>query len=357
MRDIFESLVEVTRGHIIEATHFGSVVVCNNHGEILFNLGDPELITYMRSTAKPLQVLALIEDPASQAFQFSDEEIAIMCASHSGADRHVAVLEVLQKKLGISQNDLQCGMHLPFDRITSNQIIRGEAQNSSLRHNCSGKHSGMLALAGISEASKENYLDPKSPTQQLILQTCGEMFDYPATQFEMGVDGCSAPVFAVPMRNAARAYALLCQPDPLYEQRASACQRITHAMMIHPFLVAGAERFDTALMEALPGKVIAKTGAEGYFGVGVMPNAIYPHSPAMGIMVKISDGDPKDRARSIVLVNLLRHLGLITQENNTLLTDYDNRSITNWRNIAVGEIRPSAQLRQALNSWKIGEST
>ncbi len=110
-------------------------------------------------------------------------------------------------------------------------------------------------------------------------------------------------------------------------------------------------------MEALARKVIAKTGAEGYFGVGVMPNAIYPHSPAMGIMVKISDGDPKDRARSIVLVNLLRHLGLLNPENHALLADYDNRNITNWRNIPVGEIRASAQLRQALNSWKIGEST
>jgi L-asparaginase II len=110
-----------------------------------------------------LQVLALIEDPASQAFQFRDEEIAIMCASDSGADRHVAVLEVLQKKLGISQNDLQCGMHLPFDRITSNQIIRGEAQNSSLRHNCSGKHSGMLALAVFWRLQKKITLTPSLP--------------------------------------------------------------------------------------------------------------------------------------------------------------------------------------------------
>jgi L-asparaginase II len=354
MKHTFEPLVEVTRGSIAESIHFGSVVVCDNRGNILFNLGDPELITYLRSTAKPLQVVALMENSASQAFQFTDEEIAIMCASHSGTDQHVAVLKTLQKKLGISQDDLQCGMHLPFDRITSNQIIRGEAENSRLRHNCSGKHSGMLALAGILAAPKENYLDPNSPTQQLILRTCGEMFAYPAVHFEMGVDGCSAPVFAVPMRNAAQAYALLCQPDLLTEQRARACQRITHAMMAHPFLVAGPERFDTALMEALPGKVIAKTGAEGYFGVGVMPNAIYPNSPALGIMVKISDGDLKDRARSIVLVNLLRHLGLVTAENNALLADYDNRSITNWRNIPVGEIRPTAQLMQALNSWEIG---
>jgi len=351
--NMFEPLVEITRGDIVESIHFGSVVVCDNHGNILFKLGDPEFVTFLRSTAKPLQVLALIENPASQAFQFTDEEIAIMCASHSGTDRHIAILKALQQKLNITQDDLQCGMHLPFDRLTSNQVIRGETENSSLRHNCSGKHSGMLALAGILAAPIETYLDPQSSTQQLILHTCGEMFDIPVAQFKMGVDGCSAPVFAVPIRNAARAYALLCQPEQLTLQRAQACQRITHAMMAHPFLVAGPDRFDTALMETLPGIVIAKTGAEGYFGVGIMPDALYPHSPALGIMVKISDGDLKDRARSIVLVNLLRHLGLVTKENSPFLSDYDNRSIANWRNIHVCEIRPSPKRMQALDSWKV----
>jgi L-asparaginase II len=349
----FIPLVELTRGEIVESVHFGTVTVCDNTGKILFSLGDPDLVAFLRSTAKPLQVLALLEHSGSERFHFSDEEIAIMCASHSGTDRHVAVLKELQKKIGVNESDLQCGVHLPFDRITANRIIRGEAEQSSLQHNCSGKHSGMLALASILSAPKENYLDAQTPTQQLILQTCSEMFDVPASRFKMGVDGCSAPVFAVPMRNAARAYALLCQPEQLTPQRAQACKRITHAMMTHPFLIAGPERFDTAVMEALPGKLIAKTGAEGYFGVGIMPDAVHPGSPAMGIMVKISDGDLKDRSRPIVIMNILRRLGLVTSREETLLKEYDNNSITNWRHIPVGEIRPSAELFEALQSWKI----
>jgi len=244
-------------------------------------------------------------------------------------------------------------MHLPFDRVTANHIIRGEEELSSLRHNCSGKHSGMLALAALLSAPKETYLNVDNPTQQLILKTCGEMFDFAAGQFEMGVDGCSAPVFAVPMGNAARAYALLCQPESLTQQRAAACQKITHAMMAHPFLVAGPERFDTAIMEAASGKLIAKTGAEGYFGVGIMPNVLQPGSSALGIMVKISDGDLKERARPVVIMSILRHLGLLSSDMEQQLQDYDRHPIVNWRDIPVGEIRPSTQLVESLRAWKI----
>lgn len=352
----YEPLVEITRGEIVESIHFGSLVICDNTGKVHFHVGDPEQVTFLRSTAKPLQVLALIENPKSHQFHFTDEEIAIMCASHSGTDQHVAVLRKLQKKIGVQEKDLQCGVHLPFDRITANHIIRGEEELSSLRHNCSGKHSGMLALASILSAPKENYLDPGNPAQTLILKTCGEMFDFPSAQFKMGVDGCSAPVFAVPMHNAARAYALLCQPSTLKPNRKEACEKITQAMMAHPFLVAGPERFDTALMESLPGKIIAKTGAEGYFGVGIMPDAQYPGSPALGIMVKITDGDLKDRARSVVLVAILQSLGLLNPDTQKTLNEYGSRQINNWRKIPIGEIRPSSMLLQSLAAWKNGKN-
>lgn len=347
----FMPLVEVTRGTVVESIHFGSVVITDRKGNIQFSFGDPELVTYLRSTAKPLQVLALLENPASAQFNLTSQEIAIMCASHSGTNQHVAVLKELQKKINIQESDLQCGVHLPFDRITSNHIIRGEEEMSPLRHNCSGKHSGMLALAKILAAPQDTYLDTNNPTQDLILCTCAEMFSYPREKFAMGVDGCSAPVFAVPMRNAAKAYATLCQPDDLPAARKAACQKITNAMMTHPFLVAGPERFDTALMQAFPGKLIAKTGAEGFFGVGILPNALYKSSPALGIMVKISDGDLKDRARSIVILSILHHLGFRIESNT--LNEFDQRDIFNWRKIPIGSIRPTPQLVDALDTWKM----
>jgi L-asparaginase II len=346
-------LVEFTRGAIVESIHCGVVVVSDHAGNILFKIGDENLITYLRSTAKPLQVLALLEHPEAAHYHFEDDEIAIMCASHSGTDEHVAVLKKLQEKVSIDENDLQCGTHLPFDRITANQVVRGETRLSTLQHNCSGKHSGMLALAKLLAEPKESYLSPDRPTQQLILQTCGEMLDVPFSRFEMGIDGCSAPVFAVPMRNAAQAYARLCQPDHLTPRRMHACRCVTRAMMAHPFLVAGPERFDTAVMQSLPGKLIAKTGAEGFFGIGIMPDSIKPGSPGIGIMVKICDGDLKERARPVVCMTILRHLGLLTPDVETLLKTYDRGNISNWRDIAVGEVRPSTELLEALQSWKI----
>ena len=352
-KESFIPLVELTRGEIIESIHFGSVVVCDDQGKILFRAGDPTFITYLRSTAKPLQVLALLEQPAVDQLHLEENEIAIMCASHSGTDEHVKVLKKLQEKIGIDENDLLCGTHLPFDRVTANQIIRGETQLSTLRHNCSGKHSGMLALARLLAEPKENYLDPNQATQQLILKTCGEMFEFPANQFKMGIDGCSAPVFAVPMFNAALAYARLCQPDELPPVRAQACRQVTHSMMTHPFLVAGPERFDTAIMQVLSGKLIAKTGAEGFFGIGVMPKTLGEDSPGMGIMVKIIDGDVKERARPVVCMSILKHLGLIGFKEEEQLKEYDAAAINNWREIPVGEIRPSREFVEALRSWKV----
>jgi len=346
-------LVELTRGEIKESIHYGTIVICNTQGEILFHVGDPNLVAFLRSTAKPLQVLALLEHPQVKQFHLEEDEIAIMCASHSGTDKHVAVLRKLQEKIGISENDLQCGMHLPFDRATANRIIRGEIQLSSLQHNCSGKHSGMLALAKLLGEASQMYLRPDQPTQQLIMKTCGEMFNYPAEQFKMGIDGCSAPVFAVPMKNAALAYARLCQPDKLSPVRAHACHQVTQAMMAHPFLVAGPERFDTAVMQALPQKLIAKTGAEGFFGIGIMPNVLYAGSQALGIMVKISDRDLKERARPIVCLSILRKMGLIKSEEEKLLKEYDAANILNWRGIPTGTICPSTELIEALQSWEI----
>lgn len=348
----YKPLVELTRGDIVESIHFGTLVICDNAGNVLFSYGDANLVTYLRSTAKPLQVLALLEHPDVEQYHLSDDEIAILCASHSGTDEHVAVLKRLQRKIGVDVTDLQCGTHLPFDHLTANRIIREGTQPSSLQHNCSGKHSGMLALARLLVEPKADYLLPDQPVQQLILRTCGEMFGIPASDFKMGIDGCSAPVFAVPMRNAARAYALLCQPEQLSDRRKQACRQVTHAMMTYPFLVAGPERFDTAVMQALPGKLIAKTGAEGYFGLGIMPDALHPGSPAMGIMVKISDGDLKERARPVTCMAILRHMGLITPDGEKQLQTFDASSIANWRNIPVGEIRPSAPLVEVLRSWK-----
>ena len=338
-------LVEITRGPIVESIHCGAIAVVDIHGRVLASAGDPEIVTYPRSTAKPVQVLPFVELGGPRRFNLTERELAVMCASHSGTDDHFAVVSGIQAKIGVSESDLLCGVHAPMDKPTAIAMTRRGEIPTPNRHNCSGKHTGMLAQAALRGLSKEEYIDPQHPVQQLILQTFAEMTDMPVGQIGIGIDGCSAPVFALPLRNMALAFARLADPAGLTPARAAACRQITQAMMAHPDMVAGPGRFDTLVMGLLAGRVFAKGGAEGYQGMGLMPGALGPGSPALGIAFKIADGDQSDRARNVVSIEILRQLGLLTPEQITAhLADLAARPNTNWRKFVVGEIRPCFEL-------------
>lgn len=343
-------LVEVTRGPIVESIHCGAIAVVDALGRVVASVGDPEIVTYPRSTTKPLQALPFVELGGPQHFGLSERELSVMCASHTGTDDHFRVVSGIQAKIGVTEADLLCGVHDPGDKPTAAAMReRGEA-STPIRHNCSGKHTGMLAQAILRGLSKEEYIDPQHPVQQLILQTFAEMTDMPLEQIGIGIDGCSAPVFALPLRNLAMAFARLGDPAGLAPARAAACRQITHAMMTHPDMVAGPGRFDTIAMQLLGGRLFAKGGAEGYQGIGLMPGALGPGSPALGISFKIADGDLSDRARTVVSVEILRQLGLVSQAQiEEHFAAMAARPNTNWRKFVVGEIRPAFELKLVRN--------
>jgi len=338
-------LVEVTRGKIVESVHYGSAVVANANGHIVASVGDPQAVCFLRSSAKPLQLIALLEAGGAQRFQLTGQEIAIMCASHSGSDEHFQVLQTLQAKIGISQADLLCGIHPPTDRQTAERLLIASEKPTPNRHNCSGKHTGMLALARILAASLNNYLDIDHPVQQLILRTFADICSMQPDQIELGIDGCSAPVFAVPLANAALAFARLSDPGQLGSKRADACRLIFESMSAHPYMVAGNGRFDTEFMSVLGGKIICKSGAEGYVAIGVQSGLVGTDSPAMGLALKISDGDADNRAGPLVAVEILSQLGVLKQEEMDKLQRFVHRPVTNWRKLEVGEIRPTTLLK------------
>lgn len=341
----FVPLVELTRGSIVESVHWGALVVVDSRGRLLAGLGDPYLVMHLRSTAKPFQLLPLIEEGAVEHFSLTPEEIAIMCASHSGTDEHVAVIARLQAKMGIEEKELQCGVHPPFHEPTWQAMLQRNEAPTPNRHNCSGKHTNMLAQAVLLRASRDNYLDPQHPVQQRILHTLAEMCEISPEDIHIGIDGCSAPVFALPLYHAALGYAHLCDPGALSPQRAQACRTITSAMTAAPFMVAGPGRFDTLVMEMGGGRVVAKGGAEGYQGIGLMPGALGPGSPGIGIAFKIADGDPGGRARPVVAIEVLRQLGVLNDDQIRLcLADLAARPLKNWRGLNVGEIRPVFKL-------------
>ncbi len=344
----YTPLFALTRGQIVESIHFGAIAVCDAQGKLWWHAGDPDTVTFLRSTAKPFQALPFIEAGGAEHFGLTPREIALVCASHSGTDEHAAVAASIQRKAGVSENDLMCGTHPPYHAETAKRLEKSGLPLTPNRHNCSGKHSGMLAFARLQHAPTVDYLSPRHPVQQAILRTFAEMCALPPDAVSLGTDGCSAPNFAVPLRNAALAYARLCDPSGQPEGRARACRIITQAMRAHPEMVGGPGRFDTALMQAAAGKIISKAGAEGYQGIGLMPGALGKDSPALGIAFKISDGDARRKARSAVAMEVLRQLGALDTAQMESLRDFGPRfPIYNWRKIQVGEGYPLFTLRQA----------
>ncbi len=223
---------------------------------------------------------------------------------------------------------------------------RGEIPTQN-RHNCSGKHTGMLAQCLLGDLSIDTYLSNEHPIQVRIRRTFAEMCDMQAEDVLIGIDGCSAPTFGVPLHNAALAYARLCDPTGLPEQRAAALRRIFRAMTTNPDMVAGPGRFDTRLMEVAAGTIVSKGGAEGYQGIGIAPGALGNGSPALGITYKVIDGDLSGRARPLVAMTILRQLGALNETQLAALAEFDARPIDNWRHLEVGVMRPAFKLEQA----------
>jgi L-asparaginase II len=339
-------LFELTRGEIVESIHFGALAVADAQGNLVAWYGDPQAIAYLRSTAKPFQALPFLEQGGKSAFGLTQAEVALICASHSGTDAHAATVLSLQSKTGVGESDLLCGIHPPYDEETREAMrARGEGPTPN-RHNCSGKHSGMLAFARLKDWPAEDYIRFSHPVQESILQTFSEMCGLPAEDIHLGIDGCSAPNFAAPLQAVASAYARLSDPSGLPSNRAAACRTITSAMTAHPDMVAGPGRFDTRLMECGRGKIVSKGGAEGYRGMGLLPGTLGPGSPALGIALKISDGDSRGRATNAVSLEVLHQLGALDRDQLEALSEFGPAyPVHNWRKLVVGQARPAFELQ------------
>ncbi|MCC7130038.1 MAG: hypothetical protein B6D39_05615 [Anaerolineae bacterium UTCFX2] len=356
----YSPVYELTRGGTVESIHYGAAAVVDAAGNLLASYGNPEAVTFLRSTAKPFQALPFFENDGPQVFGLNTAEQAIICASHSGTDAHLATVLSIQEKAGISEADLLCGMHEPMDRLTAERMREQKESLRPNRHNCSGKHSGMLAYIQLKARqtqvppSELEYVDPAHPIQQEILQTFSEMCAVPVEQIGLGIDGCSAPNFAIPLRNAALAYARLCDPvggKVGSERRVKACQKITKAMTSNPEMVGGPGRFDTQLMSVAGGKIVSKGGAEAFQGIGLMPGVLGKDAPAVGIALKIADGDSRDKACAAFALEVLRQLGALSEAELAALAEFGPESaLKNWRGLVVGHAYPTFRLVQTVTT-------
>ncbi len=331
-----EILAKVIRGETIESVHRGHLIVVDGEGKTIAKIGEPETVTFWRSAAKSFQILPCILSGAADAFGFSEQEIAIACASHSGEAFHTKTVQKMLDKIGLSESDLRCGAHPSFHKETAESMIRERENPTQLNNNCSGKHAAMLAFAKHTGADLESYLSTENPVQKAIFEIISRFTGISKEDINFGVDGCSAPNFAVPISSMANAFSKLTNPGVFSDVGIeNACRRIVAAQMKYPEYVGGSVRLDTKIMQALGGKLICKVGAEGVWCAGVSPSERWKNG--LGIAIKIEDGND-DRARPVVVIELLRQLGIMTENAEKVLGEFSPIVLKNRMAIEVGKV-------------------
>ena len=331
-------LVETTRGGCVESVHYGAIAVVDAQRGVKWSVGHASLMTFPRSSLKPLQLLALVAGGGIERFGLQPDELAVMAGSHGGEPMHVdRVLGILQK-IDAPPSALACGVGTPLDSAAAAELMRAGSAATVLHNNCSGKHAGMLALARLLEAPLERYIDPAHPAQIAIRECLMDLLQVDAAELGVGIDGCSAPAYALPLRKMARGFAMLGDPPAASERWRAGLQAIGSAMRRHPELVGGSHgRVDTELMRLGRG-LVAKSGAEGYFCVG--------RADGSGLALKILDGDPGARARGVATVMAVRRMDWIddTDLAGRLSAFGPRQPIRNLAGRHTGEVRPAAAL-------------
>lgn len=313
-------LVRQLRNGMEESVHRGDIVEADAAGDLIRVLGDPDRLVTLRSTVKPFGVLALIEAGGIEAFDLGQAEIAILASSHSGEDVHVRTLQGIFRRVGISQALLACGAEgMPLDALTAARLARDGEKAGPIRHMCSGQHAVSLLLSKLNGWDPVDYWKPSHPSQAAYRAAVARAYAVKPDDLQTAIDGCGVETYGFPLREVARAYAMLADPSalPAKDPRRSLAGGLTivrDAMLAEPELVAGRhDRLDTSLMKAAPGRVISKAGMEALRGMAILagPRAGTTDSGPSGLAVKIEDGDGYDRGTWAASIEALRQTGVL----------------------------------------------
>jgi len=325
-------VVEVSRdpagGHFVESGHRGAIALVDAGGACLFAAGDVETPICPRSSLKPLQALAFIESGAIEAFALGPQEVALSCASHSGQEVHVDAVANWLTKIGCTADMLECGPHLPIHEASAKAMLRQGIEPTALHNNCSGKHTGFLALARQMGVDVTGYTRPDHPVQTLVAEIITEMVDFDIAAHLVGPDGCHAPNYAMPLRALALGIARLGAPERVSTERAAAAATMRSAIKAHPLLLAGGARACTLLSPWIKGGGFVKSGAEGVY------IAALPHL-GLGLALKIDDGG--GRASQVVVANMLARLDAF-EGSSQEIQHFLQTPVLNTRKEAVGHI-------------------
>jgi L-asparaginase II len=312
-------MVAEDRGEVREATHTGHLVAVDAEGRLLAALGNPDRLTYFRSSAKPFQAIATLRSGARERFGLTAEHVAVMAASHAGEPRHVDLVRDLLRRAGVPEDALACGAHWPLSESAAQAARAVMPAPIAVFNNCSGKHAGMLAAARALGAPLEGYLDPGHPVQVEVRRAVEAFTGCPTEAIRYGIDGCSAPNPAVPLRAS---------PDPV-------ARLVVGAMTEHPFLVGGTDRFDTRLMEVSRGRLLAKGGAAGL-------HCLVDRESGGGLAVKLESGNGALVPPAVL--EALRQLGWLPEGSLDSLRALASPTLRNYRRLEVGRAYPIFEL-------------
>ena len=324
-------LVEVHRGEAVESRHRGHIVQVDAEGKILRAIGAPGTEVMLRSTVKPFGVVALIESGAADDLALTPAELAIMCASHTGEDKHVRTLQAIFRRANVTQALLQCGTEgAPTDALTAARLARDGETPGAIRHGCSGFHAASILLSAYAGWPPEDYVDPKHPSQVAVRETVARLFGRKVDTLRTATDNCGVLTYEVTLLELARAYLLLADPegpavDEACAESASALKRVRDAMMGSPDMIGGTyDNLDTELMRRRPGRLVAKAGADGMRAIGLVASE---GTAASGIAIKIEDGDMSRRAIKATSVETLAQAGVLDDRDLRVLAGFHHPTV------------------------------
>ncbi len=337
-------LVEVMRGPAVESVHRGAVAVVDGDGALVAAIGDIDRPVFPRSAVKLLQALPLVASGAAERLGLGDEELAIACASHNGEAAHVRTAAAMLAKAGVDLGALACGAHPPKREADVQALARRGEAASALHNNCSGKHAGFVCLAcAVMEGAGagldlrrfvHGYVAPEHPVMREVTAALQAATGCDLARAPQGIDGCSIPTFAIPLRQLALGFARVATGQGLSAEHARAARRLRQAIARAPFMVAGTERFDTVVMERLGERVCCKVGAEGVY-CAALPEQ------GLGIAIKVDDGNTARAAEVVMAAQMAARVRLDTAEQ-AFIDTLQRPVLRNWNGLVVGGLRPVA---------------
>ena len=343
------TLVHALRGGISESAHRGALAVVDADGTVHTQWGDITRPIFPRSAIKVLQALPLVASGAAERWQLSDEELALVCASHGGEERHAQTAAAMLAKAGVDADALECGAHWPYHDGAIKAMAASGQTPTALHNNCSGKHAGFVCLGcWMSDSAAEGedrraflrgYIRPDHPVMREVSAALQATTGYDLARTAMGTDGCSIPTFAVPLQHLAHAFARVGTGVGLKPEHQRAATRLRAAVAAAPFMVAGSGRFDSRVMERLGARVFCKVGAEGVY-CAALPEL------GLGVAIKMDDGN-NARACEVVMAAMIEKLLPLDDADAIFMRSFSDVTMKNWNGIEVGQLRADDRLRSS----------